>query len=139
MMTLTRWQPLIDEVMPVREVARSLTPAIELTTTADAFTLRAQLPGIDLKDVEVQVSRRAIALSGETQPASTGYSEFRYGKFRRVIPLPAPVQPDQVQSNFKDGILTLTLPRLKPVQPTVVKLNLTPDQPQSDLTEDAWG
>lgn len=181
MMTLSRWQPwqemeslrrqfdqMFEELAPTREAARTWMPAVEFTSTDAEFTVRVQLPGIDAKDVEVQIGRKAIALSGEhkfeNKTEENGYfrSEFRYGKFQRVIPLPAPVQNDQAKAEFKDGILTLTLPRLQAVQPSVVKLNLaevapaairegnsaaTPAAPQAEIaeaapkaeaTDDAW-
>lgn len=105
------------------------TPAIELQDSGNAFVLRAQLPGIDAKDLDVQVTKDAVSLSGEhhqeNRSEENGFfrSEFRYGKFQRVIPLPVEVQNDQVKAEFKDGILSLTLPKVE--QAKVVKLNLT--------------
>jgi HSP20 family protein len=105
-------------------------PALELVDAGDNFVLKAQLPGIDPKDVDVQVTREAISISGErryenTNPKS-GYvrSEFRYGKFRRVLSLPAHIQNDSVQAECKDGILTLTLPKVTEARNKVVKINL---------------
>ena len=158
MMTSTRLQPwqemelarrqfnhIFNELMPTREAV--WTPAIEFMTHEDAFTLRVQLPGIAAENVEVQVTQDKIAISGDrTQPEAQGVrSEFRYGKFRRVISLPAAVQNDQVKAEFNDGILTLTLPRLQAVKPTIVKLNLAgtsettvaPEAPQTE-TADVW-
>ncbi len=154
MMMLTRWQPwqemeaarrqfdqLFNELVPTRSAA-TWTPAIELLSNDAEFTVRAQLPGIDAKDLDVQVGRNAVSISGEhkfenkTEEHGFVRSEFRYGSFRRVIPLPALVQNDQVRADFKDGILTLTLPRLQAVQPSVVKLNLSEAAPQ-DLAEAA--
>jgi HSP20 family protein len=154
MMMLTRWQPwqemeaarrqfdqLFNELVPSRSAA-TWTPAIELMSNDAGFTVRAQLPGIDANDLDVQVGRNAISISGEhkfenkTEEKGFVRSEFRYGNFRRVIGLPAPVQNDQVKAEFKDGVLTLTLPRLQAVQPSVVKLNLTESAP-ANLAEAA--
>jgi len=105
-------------------------PAVELVDAGDNFVLKAQLPGIDPKNIEVQVTREAISISGErryenTNPKS-GYirSEFRYGKFHRVLPLPAHIQNDSVQAEYKDGILMLTLPKVTEARNKVVKINL---------------
>lgn len=163
MMTLTRWNPwqemetvrrqmdqLFTELTPAREA--TWTPAIELSTNETEFILRAQLPGIDAKDLDVQVGQKAVAIAGEhkfeNKTEENGYfrSEFRYGKFHRVIPLPAEVQNDQVKADFKDGILTLTLPRVQAVKPSVVKVNLSeaaaPQEAiapeQRSETEDVW-
>jgi len=105
-------------------------PALELVDAGDNFVLKAQLPGIDPKDVDVQVSREAISISGERRYENinekSGYvrSEFRYGKFHRVLPLPAHIQNDSVQAECKDGILTLTLPKVTEARNKVVKINL---------------
>jgi HSP20 family protein len=91
----------------------------------------------------VQVSRTGVSLAGERKLVSPaedkGYvrSEFRYGKFYRVITLPAAVQNEQVQADYTDGILTLTLPREQTVRPTVVKVNLTGETPTLPTPEAA--
>jgi HSP20 family protein len=160
-MTLIRWQTLpefetvrrqmerfVDELTPnyealAKRVDIDWTPAIELETQPDAFILRAQLPGIDPQAVDVQVSRTGVSLAGERKLVSPaedkGYvrSEFRYGKFYRVITLPAAVQNEQVQADYTDGILTLTLPREQTVRPTVVKVNLTGETPTLPTPEAA--
>jgi HSP20 family protein len=105
-------------------------PALEVADAGDNFVLKAQLPGIDPKDIDVQVTREAISISGERRYENTeeksGYvrSEFRYGKFHRMLPLPAPIQNDSVQAECKDGILTLTLPKVTEARNKVVKINL---------------
>jgi HSP20 family protein len=150
-MTLIRWQPwqevdtlrhqldqLFDELSPVtrgngfRPNVANWVPAIELKTAETAVILRAELPGIEAKDLDIQVSREAVSISGE-YPAETHTedyqmirSEFRRGSFKRVVPLPNAVQNDQVKAEFKDGILTLTLPKVEADLPKLVKVNLEP-------------
>lgn len=105
-------------------------PAVEIKEVENAFMLRAAVPGVDAKDLDVQVSRDAVIIKGEyhteakAEAHSQFHSEFRYGKFHRVIPLRTPIQNDKVEADLKDGILTLTLPKAN-VAPAVVKLNLT--------------
>jgi HSP20 family protein len=105
-------------------------PAVELVDAGDNFVLKAQLPGIDPKDVDVQITREAISISGERRYENTEEksgcvrSEFRYGKFHRVLPLPAHIQNDSVQAEYKHGILTLTLPKVAEARNKVVKINL---------------
>lgn len=116
---------VFDEIATPSEY--SWTPAIELHDNGDTYLLKAQLPGMDAKDVNVEVTREAVAITGEYQSEVENHgqvrSEFRYGKFRRLVSLPAAVQNDQVQAEYKDGILTLTLPKVE-ARNTVVKLNL---------------
>jgi HSP20 family protein len=101
------------------------TPAIELENTENALILRVEVPGIEGKDLDIQVSRQAVQIIGNyAQPATLVRSEFRYGEIRRLIELPLPVMQDQVKADLKNGILTLTLPKLSTVRPSVVKINL---------------
>ena len=143
-MLMRSWQPFteietirqqLDKAFDQRATARDKSeatwmPALELADTGDNFVLKAQLPGIDPKNIDVQVSREAISISGERSYENTdeksGYvrSEFRYGKFHRVLPLPAHIQNDSVQAECKDGILTLTLPKVTEARNKVVKINL---------------
>lgn len=147
-MSLVRWQPwqemetlrrqldqLFDDLAPISRtnfpIERKVwSPAIELKTTDADVILRAELPGIDAKDLDVQVAREAVVIAGEyrtetkTEENKVFRSEFRYGNFRRVVPLPVEVQNDKVQAEFKDGILTLTLPKVEADRHKVVKINL---------------
>jgi HSP20 family protein len=143
-MLMRSWQPFteietmrqqLDKVFDQLATARDNSeaawmPAVELADAGDNFVLKAQLPGIDPKDIDVQVTREAISISGERRYENTeekpGYvrSEFRYGKFHRVLTLPAQIQNDSVQAEYKDGILTLTLPKVAEARNKVVKINL---------------
>ena len=108
----------------------SWTPAVELKDNGDTLTLRVQLPGIDAKDLDVQVTREAVAIAGEyhqeQKNEEKGFfkTEFRYGKFRRVLSLPVAVENDQVQADYTNGILSLTLPKVVEARNKVVKVNL---------------
>src|SRR4028118_1518719 len=101
-------------------------PAMELADAGDNFVLKAQLPGIDPKDIDVQVTPEAVSISGERRYENTEEkpgcvrSEFRYGKFHRVLPLPAHIQNDSVRAECKDGILMLTPPKVTAARHTAV-------------------
>jgi HSP20 family protein len=143
-MLMRSWQPftsietirqqldkVFDQLATTRDNSEATwMPALEVADAGDNFVLKAQLPGIDPKDIDVQVTPEAISISGERRYENTeeksGYvrSEFRYGKFHRMLPLPAPIQNDSVQAECKDGILTLTLPKVTEARNKVVKINL---------------
>lgn len=105
-------------------------PAIELTDTPDNLVLRVQIPGIERNQLNIQATRDAILIEGEyprpQQPESHQWlcSEFAYGKFRRLIALPAAIETEQIQAEFQHGILTLTLPKTEQERRRVVKVNL---------------
>ncbi|MGQ4649044.1 Hsp20 family protein [Lyngbya aestuarii] len=144
-MTLIRWEPLREMDTLQREMNRlfdSLTPAngegvgttfvplAEMKETPEAIHLQLEVPGMESQDLDVQVTAQAVAISGErktqtnTEQKGVTRTEFRYGKFRRVIPLPARVENTQVQAEYKNGILNLTLPKAEDEKNKVVKVNL---------------
>jgi HSP20 family protein len=106
-------------------------PAIELQETDTELWLKAQLPGIEPSEVEIQVSENAVFLSGEYrechQQDKQGIfrTEFHYGQFKRVVPLPLPIQRERVTAAMAGGLLTLTMPKATTVVPNLVKVPLT--------------
>ncbi|AFY56244.1 molecular chaperone (small heat shock protein) [Rivularia sp. PCC 7116] len=108
----------------------SKVPAAELSETDDAVTLKLEVPGMNAKDLDIQVTEKAVSIRGErkeektTEENGTKRSEFRYGKFERVIPLPTRIQNTDVKADYKDGILNLHLPKAQEEKNKVVKVNL---------------
>ncbi|MBW4499463.1 MAG: Hsp20/alpha crystallin family protein [Scytonema hyalinum WJT4-NPBG1] len=141
---LSRWNPrqefnalsnqlnrLFDETLaPTNWEGLTRFPAAELTEADDAIHLKLEVPGLEAKDIDIQVTENAVSISGErkseTKTEEKGYtrSEFHYGKFQRVIPLPTHIQNTKVTAEYKDGILNLTLPKKEEAKNTVVKVNL---------------
>ena len=107
-------------------------PAVELSETDDAVNLKLEIPGMNAKDLDVQVTEDSVSIKGErkeentTEQDGTKRSEFRYGRFERVIPLPARIQNTDVKADYKDGILNLHLPKAQEEKNKVVKINLEP-------------
>jgi HSP20 family protein len=107
-------------------------PPAELNETADVIDLKLEIPGIEAKDLDVQVTKNAVYVSGDrksqtkTEDKGMTKSEFRYGKFQRVIPLSVEIDNTNVTAEYKDGILHLTLPKTQQEQNKVVKVNLEP-------------
>lgn len=105
-------------------------PAAEMNETADAIHLKLEVPGMEAKDLDVQVTENAVSISGErksetkTEDKGITRTEFRYGKFRRVVPLPSKIQNTNVTAEYKDGILNLILPKTEEEKNLVVKVNL---------------
>jgi HSP20 family protein len=86
---------------------------------------------MEAKDLDIQVTMDRVAISGErksetkTEEHGVTRSEFHYGKFSRVIPLPARIQNTNVTADYKDGILNLTLPKAEEEKNKVVKIDLS--------------
>ncbi|ASC73368.1 Small heat shock protein C4 [Halomicronema hongdechloris C2206] len=147
-MALVRWEPfreldnlqkemnrLFDSFSPERYGRLTdgvFAPAAEINETDDAVDLKLELPGMKPEDVDVQVAADAVVISGERKSESRtdedGYvrSEFHYGKFQRTIPLPTRVQNADASAEYKDGILTLHLPKAEEERNKVVKVQLNP-------------
>jgi len=143
-MAIIRWQPFQDQEIIRRHLDKMFNemtdmryqpsttwqPAVEMQITDNQVILRAEVPGIEGKDLDVRVTREAVVISGEhhyeKQAKEQGilHSEFRYGKFRRVIPLPVAIQNNQVKADFTNGILTLMLPKVETAKNRVVKVKL---------------
>lgn len=146
-MALIRWQPfqeieylqrdmnrLFDRLAPTDGEAQNqriaFSPAVELQETPDAVHLSLELPGMTAKDLDIQVTADMVSITGErkeeTKAEEKGVTrtEFRYGRFQRVIPLPSRIQNANVQANYKDGILKLLLPKAEEEKNKVVKVNL---------------
>jgi HSP20 family protein len=122
---------ILEDKLRVRQPQMvAFKPAVELQDKDEALVLHAQIPGIDARDLDVRVSKQAVVISGEksdnNQTEKIGYfrSEFTYGKFQRVIQLPVAIQNDKVQAEYKNGVLSLTLPKASTAGNQVVKVNL---------------
>ncbi|MEV7144129.1 Hsp20/alpha crystallin family protein [Streptomyces tauricus] len=86
---------------------------IEERLTEGAYALRAELPGIDpAKDVEITVTGGVLTLRAERseETAEKHHTEFRYGTFTRAVRLPAGAKGDDATAEYKDGVLTITVP-----------------------------
>src|SRR5271154_2366318 len=92
-------------------------PALDVHEDKDSFSVRVELPGLKREDIEVSLQDGALVISGErkTETIHEGTEVHRqeryFGKFSRALTLPAAVAADKVQAQYKDGILTVTLPK----------------------------
>ncbi len=162
-MAIMRWQPLYELNTLSREMNRLFeqlpqlntdtsdlqsngwAPAIEIKETDSEIVLRAEVPGLNAENLDVQVTRNAVSISGEhryekkTEDKGYFHSEFRYGKFQRIVPLPSKVENDQVKAEFKDGILMLTLPKAADERRKVFRVNLGQPEGQPEALENGQG
>jgi HSP20 family protein len=149
-MALIRWEPfreveslqkemnrLLDRIVPTdvgngEKVGLSFIPAAEMTETPEAVQLKLEIPGMEAKDLNVEVTADSLTINGErkseikTEEEGFTRTEFRYGKFHRVIPLPVQVDNNNVAAEYKDGILNLTLPKAEEEKNKVVKVSISP-------------
>ena len=98
-------------------VAESMWPRIDVEETDKAYVVTAEVPGLDEKDIELNLRENLLTISGEKreerqdQKRGAAYAERFYGQFRRTIPFDIEVDEDKVDAKFKNGVLTVSLPK----------------------------
>ena len=102
--------------------------AVDVLEDKDKVVLKAELPGVDPKDVEINVQDNVISISGEKkmehEDKRDNYVrvERYYGKFHRAFTLPPYVDPDGISAEYKNGVLTVTLPKRPETKPKQIQI-----------------
>jgi HSP20 family protein len=102
---------------PDRWLTPTFAPSADLTEADNAFEIRMDVPGMDAKDINVQVHGNAVTISGERKEVKEEKGktfhriERRSGSFARTLTLPCEVNEDEVAAEYVQGVLTLTLPK----------------------------
>uniref|UniRef100_UPI003D81A876 Hsp20/alpha crystallin family protein n=1 Tax=Trichloromonas sp. TaxID=3069249 RepID=UPI003D81A876 len=102
-------------------------PRINLRETESSYIIETQLPGIDPRELEMSIIKGTLTLSGERKkPAqeigSWHRRERSSGKFMRAIDIPAEIEIDKVTADYRDGLLTITLPKAASVRPKRIEI-----------------
>ena len=107
---------------------RPWTPAVDIYETENELVLKADLPEVDLKDIDVRVENQTLTLAGERkfekQDAGKGYHriERSYGNFTRSFAVPNTFDTGNIAAAFKNGVLTVTLPKREAAKPRTIKV-----------------
>lgn len=105
-------------------------PAMDVSETEDAVIVKAELPGMEAKDVEINLNGDVLSLRGEkreeTEEKTKSFHrvERSYGSFERSVRLPYAVKADKVEATFKNGVLTVQLPKAEEAKRKSVKINV---------------
>jgi HSP20 family protein len=103
-------------------------PAVDVAETADKITIKAEIPGMEAKDIEISMVGDTLSIKGEKkserEEKDENYHmvERTYGSFNRTMKLPAPVDPDKVEASYKNGVLTVALPKKEEVKPKAIEI-----------------
>lgn len=109
---------------------RAWAPALEVHEDKDSFVVRTELPGLKREDIEVSLHDGALVISGErkVERVAEGVEIHRqerfYGKFQRALTLPTPVAADKITAQYKDGVLTVTLPKVEEAKPKQIDISV---------------
>jgi HSP20 family protein len=137
-MALVKWEPFEGLTALRREMDRlfenfssggslrfweqAAEPAIEVSDTAEAVVVKAQVPGVNKDDIHLTITEHALTVKGEMkeekkqEDKNYHRQEFRYGAFVRTVPLPVPVQAEKATAQLKDGVLEITMPKSAPAK-----------------------
>jgi HSP20 family protein len=125
------WPGLVGRRSEDQESLRgSWTPAVDIRESENAIEVAAELPGIDLKDVDVSVEGNLLTVRGERRREETmkdetvHRTEREYGFFERSFSLPRSADPEKIIANFSDGLLTLTIPKREEAKPKAIRVNV---------------
>ena len=128
---VNHWFDQITNNIPVKSSELSYNhPDFEVQENEKEFLVKADLPGMEKKDVNINLVDSILIISGERketkkdQNEKYGISEIRYGSFKRSFSLPDDVKEDCIKAKMKNGVLELTLPRMKPVVPNTKRIEI---------------
>jgi HSP20 family protein len=150
-MAIVRWEPFRDLVSLQDRMNRlfdesfrgargaeedwalggSWAPVVDIYEHEGNIVLKAELPGVDSKDVDVRVENNVLTLRGErkfdseVKKESYHRVERAYGAFSRSFTLPTVVDTDKIKAEFRDGVLRLTLPKREEAKPKQITINIT--------------
>ncbi len=99
-------------------VFKAFRPAVEIKEKKDEYKIKVELPNVNKEDIDVELSQNAISIKAESkfeeckEEEDIKTSEFRYGKFTRVIPLECEINPDEAKSSFNNGVLNIELKKI---------------------------
>ena len=144
MVDLVRWKPfnslvrdLFNDFDPFLGSRRSvfrddldLMPALDIRNTEKEFEVTVDLPGVDKKDLDVALEDGVLTIKGEKKgekrEEKNGYTyyERRLGRFERRIRIPEAIDAGKLKAEYKDGVLTLSAPKMKEIKPEPKKIEI---------------
>jgi len=152
-MAIVRWEPLRDLMTAQTDFGRlfreafapfsgeteistrAWAPPVDIYETENDIVVKAELPGVDPKDLNVHVEDNTLYLKGErnyekdVKEQNYHRIERSYGSFARSFSLPSSIDASTVKAEFKDGLLTVTMPKREEAKPKTVKVEVAANQP----------
>lgn len=136
---LTSLRDEIDRLFeaPLSEIARTSqllsgwTPAFDVYEDKDNVYVRAELPGMRKEDIDLSMHNGSLSISGERKnedkfkDSEVYRAERFFGRFQRTITLNTPVAVDKIKAQYKDGVLSVTLPKAEEAKPKQIDVNVS--------------
>lgn len=128
--SLRMFEDAFSRLLSEPRTGRPWSPAVDIFETENSLVLKADIPDVDLKDIEVKVENQTLTVKGERKfeqdPKTKGYHriERSYGTFVRSFALPETVDTEKVGAQYKNGVLAITLPKKEAAKPRQVKVEV---------------
>ncbi len=145
--SMERWEPFRDLVeiqgdmnrlidglfgrtAPAAGFDRVWAPPVDMYETKDEVVVTVEVPGVSEKDVHLSITGDLLTIKGErslrheVKEDSYYRTERWFGRFERTLPLPMPVQADKVKATYRDGVLTVKLPKTEEIKPKEIKIDV---------------
>jgi len=110
---------------------RPWAPAVDIVETENELILKADVPGVDLKDIDIQIENGTLTVKGERklekEEKNKGFHrmERSYGSFVRIFTVPDTVDAERVKAAYEAGVLTITLPKKEVAKPKAIKVQVS--------------
>jgi HSP20 family protein len=127
---LRSFEDAFSRMLTEPQTNRPWAPAVDIYETENELVLKADLPDVDLKDIDVRVENQTLTIAGERrfeqQDAVAGYHriERSYGKFSRSFAVPNVFDTEKIGAAFSNGVLTVTLPKKEAAKPRQIKVEV---------------
>ncbi|HEV2354215.1 MAG TPA: Hsp20/alpha crystallin family protein [Puia sp.] len=107
-----------------------LYPSVDISETPQQYNIRAEIPGMKKEDIKISINKNCLSLSGEKkEEKKTDGEKFHrmesyYGSFQRSFVLPDGIKADKVEANFRDGVLSVTVPKSEETKEKTVEIKV---------------
>ena len=124
------WSRFFGELPKMRAFEGDWSPSVDISETKDNFVVKAELPGLEAKDVNVSISGNMLTIKGEKKKEEEEkdehhhYVERYYGSFQRSFQLPTNVKTDKIDATFDKGVLKVTLPKTEEAKKKEIKIEV---------------
>ena len=124
------FEDAFNRILSEPRAGRPWSPAVDIFETEDELVLKADVPDVDSKNIDVRVENQTLTLSGERkfekEDSAKGYHRIErgYGQFTRSFTVPATVDTEKVEAAYNNGVLTVKLPKKAAAKPRQVKIEV---------------
>jgi HSP20 family protein len=127
---LRLFQDTVNRLFSDQTTTRPWTPAVDILETDNELVLKADVPGVELKDIDIRIENGTLLLKGERkferEEKNKGFHrlERSYGSFVRYFTVPDTVDTENVKADFQNGVLSITLPKKEIAKPKAIKVQV---------------